>query len=154
MHDQQLCFTCAFWMDKILNHNICNQIINGELLVFNPYTTSKPSHITFTDNKTVYIQLTDGTVMRSNDIWSQGMVPEQFRSQLPDSAVYITKQAYFNINKHPFFQCHSKGCWDRYHCHWYDPNQEVDGPWNEIPTSHKTGDECCESFLDKTKVYV
>lgn len=152
MKDEQLCFTCAFWKDKIDNPLENRQIINGEHYVFNPWIENKQAFMGH-GGKEFYIMLADNSVIRSNNVWLQGEIPEMFRLQLPDTAKFITKHAYNKIRHRPYFKCQSKGCWDRYHCFWYDEGVEIDGPWNVIPEKHKVGDEYCEIFLNKNQVY-
>lgn len=146
MESKHLCFHCAYWQGKVNNPNPNQYIINSKCYLFHPYTKSQ--------DKTFYVMRNDGTVARSSNICFQGNVPEDFRSELPDTAKFITKQAYTKIQMHPYFRCTSKGCWDRYHCFWYDASIETNGPWNVIPPSHRIGGEYCESFLNKNNVYV
>lgn len=152
MNNEQLCFSCAFWKNKIDHPTPNRQIINGEHWVFEPWS-DKPLLFAGHGGRVFYIMLNDGGVLRSNNVWYQGEIPQHFRESLPDTAKFITRTAYYKMKNQPSFQCQAKGCWDRYHCYWYDMSLEANGPWNEIPASHKIGDECCESFLDKTKVY-
>jgi hypothetical protein len=152
MNNEQLCFSCAFWKNKIDNPTPNRQIINGEHWIFEPWS-DKPLLFAGHGGRAFYIMLNDGSVLRSNNVWYQGEIPQRFRDSLPDTAKFITRTAYYKMKNQPCFQCRAKGCWDRYHCHWYDMSLEANGPWNEVPASHKIGDECCESFLDKAKVY-
>jgi hypothetical protein len=152
MKKEQLCFACAFWKNLIDNPVPYRQIINGTHWTFNPWS-DKPMMFAGHGGRAFYIMLNDGNVLRSNNAWFQGEIPEHFRSQLPDTAKFISRTAYYKIKDQPMFQCQSKGCWDRYHCYWYDKTVEVDGAWNKIPSNHKIGDECCELFLDKNIVY-
>jgi len=152
MKKEQLCFACAFWKHLIDNPVPYRQIINGTHWTFNPWS-DKPMMFAGHGGRAFYIMLNDGNVLRSNNAWFQGEIPEHFRSQLPDTAKFISRTAYYKIKDQPMFQCQSKGCWDRYHCYWYDKTVEVDGAWNKIPSNHKIGDECCELFLDKNVVY-
>ena len=151
MLQEKLCYSCAYWVDIINNPPLHSQIINGRFLTFNPWET-EISVFDADGKESFYIMQTDGDVRRSNNVWFQGEVPERFRNLLPDTARYISKDLYYKVKKHPFFKCQSKGCWDRYHCYWYDTSLEANGPWNLIPASHQIGDECCESFLNKATV--
>ena len=146
MEAKRLCFTCALWLDRIDNPSPHQQVINGAYYIFRPWDHDST-------RKARCIQLNNGLVARSNDIMLYGQIPELFVSTFPDTARFITPKAYQKIVQHPFFKCKAKGCWDRYHCFWYDMTLEVDGPWNKIPSSHKIGDEYCQSFLNVNEVY-
>lgn len=146
MEAAHLCFSCAFWTDKANNPLPGQQIIDGKCYAFKPWGRKSKQ-------RSCYLRLSDGTAIRSNSFVDYGTVPKRFMSILPDTAKFITKQAYHRISAHPYFKCKSKGCWDRYHCFWYDMTLEGNKPWNVIPKNHRVGDECCESFLNKNKVY-
>ena len=153
MIERKLCFTCAYWMSKADDMPEHCHVIDGQLIAFNPWKSLGEREILPARGyKPFYIMLNDGDVKRSNNISVQGAVPQYLRHLFPDTARYINKDIYYKVKRHPFFKCQSKGCWDRYHCYWYDMELEKNGPWNEIPKSHKMGDECCESFLDKTTI--
>ena len=155
MYDRQTCYDCTYWNEKIESPEPNRQIIDGEYILFEPWVKLKEIDILLgREPKSYYAQCNDGTVIRSNNIVRLGMVPEKFRKFLPDTARFITKNAYYRIDAHPYFVCKSKGCWDRYHCFWYDMSLEKDGPWNVIPEDHVMGGECCESFLDKDNTYI
>lgn len=151
MQCKQLCFSCAYWIEKVNRPDPYRQIINGEYYVFFP--NDMKIDLAGHNKQTFYIMLNNGNVIRSRNVWHQGEIPLHLRELLPDTARFISRTAYYKIKNQPLFKCKSKGCWDRYHCFWYDIDMEVDGPWNEIPNTHKVGDECCESFLDKIIVY-
>lgn len=76
--------------------------------------------------------------------WKLGDVPPS----IPDNAVFITREQHEQV-KDRSVPCRFKGCFDRYHCHWYDMDCEKDGAWNEIPPDWVVGDEKCESFTPK-----
>lgn len=153
MKQENLCFCCAFWKDKIDNPLPDREIINGEHYVFHEWVLKKEYFLGF-GGRPKYIIKEDGTVKKSNNVWYQGKVPLHFREQLPDTAKFITEQAYNQINKNMNFQCRAKGCWDRYNCFWYRIEIEKDkGSWNLVPDDHIPGEEHCESFIDKDKIY-
>lgn len=154
MKQDMVCFSCAYWSKQLNESNDLHQIIDGKLWIFNPWTSQEdkpayPGH----RGEPFYIMLNNKDVMRSNNVQLLGDVPAYFKQSNPDTAQFITGKAYKIIKNHPFFKCQSKGCWDRYHCYWYDESNEINGPWNVIPQKHKIGDECCEIFLNKTEVY-
>lgn len=146
MKESSQCFACAFWHDIAENKKNGQEILNGHL-----YASKKGR------NKKLYrhILKNDGTVTTLTDAWYYGAIPEHLQSILPDSGRLITQKAYRIIKDNPHFQCHSKGCWDRYHCYWYNvQNMEMDGPWNVVPAEHKIGDELCESFINKENMFI
>lgn len=146
MAAKHFCFSCALWTDRINNPSPHQQIIDGAYYIFKPLDNNSRQ-------KTRHIRLNNGLAICSNNIVFYGQVPDLFLSAFPNTARFITAKAYRKIRHHPYFKCKSKGCWDRYHCFWYDMTLEARGPWNVIPSSHKIGGECCESFLNKNKVY-
>jgi hypothetical protein len=158
MKQNVMCFSCTYWSDQLSSNNSLHHIINGQLWVFNPwiYYDEHPVFPEYVGHKgeAFYIMLNNKDVIRSNNVSLLGDIPHYFRQSNPDTARFITSKAYKIIKNHPFFKCQSKGCWDRYHCYWYDERNEVNGPWNIIPKSHVIGEECCEIFLEKTNVYV
>lgn len=77
------------------------------------------------------------------DVWKIGDATDD----MPDNAEFIDRETYMGTKR--VVPCNFKGCFDRYHCKFYDMANEVDGPWNEIPANWKVGDEKCESFIPK-----
>lgn len=62
-----------------------------------------------------------------------------------------------NARRHDNDDCRFKGCHDRYHCLWFNPDSEKDErgrkrPYNKIPKSHRVGDEHCPRFFNKADV--
>lgn len=154
MKEEQLCFTCAFWKDKIDNPVANREIINGCHYTFHPWI-EKPQAFLGHAGSPYYVLRNDGTVARSNNVWFQGNIPERFRTQLPDTAKLITRHAYYKIIDEICFSCPKKGCWDRHHCYFYHKDEyEPDGPYNIVPDNYKIGGEKCALFLDKTKMYL
>lgn len=154
MKGKHLCFTCAFWIDKIQHPLPGYEIIDGNLYKFNGWDNTReiPDEMR-TDS--YYIVHNDSTTRRSNRVQYLGHVPDRFRDRLPDTGRFVTVRAYYRLKDFPFFQCEKKGCWDRYHCHFFNVEEmEKNGAWNEVPSNYKIGSEGCEVFLDKTKVYI
>ena len=77
--------------------------------------------------------------------WVLGRVPPS----IADNAVFIGRQQFERLRERTV-PCNLKGCFDRYHCHWYDAGTENGDPWNEIPQDWVAGDEKCESFVLKS----
>lgn len=150
MKKRGLCFNCAFWIDKIESPNPDREIINGEHYMFPPSCPNQD--FKRTGGRRVYVMRNDGSLISSNNMWFQGVIPERFREKLTDTAKFISKQTFLKIQSNPF-KCISKGCWDRYHCLRYEISiEEKSGPWNVIPQKHIVGQEECESFINKNKL--
>lgn len=151
MKQRELCFQCAFWIDKIEKPPEYAEVVNGSHFTFHPWNNS-PLAFQGSGGHAFYIIRENGSVLKSNNVWRQGDVPERFREQLPDTARFISKRTYSQLNDNSFV-CKAKGCWDRYNCYRYDlAIEETAGPWNVVPQSHTLGDEKCESFINKNKL--
>jgi len=148
MAKRKICFECAFWIHKIENPLQHREIINGEHYVFKPVQEEKPYFQGYGGHE-FYAIHNDGTIVTSNNVWYQGVIPERFRKRLPNTAKFISKTTFRKLNSNPFI-CKSAGCWDRYHCLRYDNSiEKQSGPWNQVPKTHKPGEEGCESFINK-----
>jgi hypothetical protein len=147
MKERHICFRCAFWIDKIENPSPDEIIIDGNYYDFYTYPSFHINH-----NKTLYILLKDNSVIASDNLVFHGKIPQRFRKNFPDTAMFISSSVYRKL-KADNFKCKAKGCWDRYYCFRYDNSiEENSGPWNIIPKTHKVGDECCVSFINKNKL--
>lgn len=79
---------------------------------------------------------------------------------MPD-AVFIDGLTAKRINarRQGNHDCKFKGCHDRYHCIWFNPESERDAkgnvsPWNKVPETHKVGSECCPRFFSPSDIKV
>lgn len=147
MREQHVCFSCAFWLDKIQNPPADREIIKGHHYTIHP-TAKRPDNILRGFNgKEFFIRRFDGTLIKSNNVWHQGEIPERFRKDLLDTATFISLMTFQRL-QNDSHRCLAKGCWDRYHCFRYDLSCEKDGAFNKIPTNHHIGDEHCPSFIN------
>lgn len=154
MKRDNLCFCCAFWKDKIYKPSQEREIINGVHYIFYPWIPKKKKSIDIR-NDSYYVLHGDGSVRKSNNVTIQGKIPDRFKSRLKDTARFITKYAYNKLKDNVQFSCNKKGCFDRYHCYFYNTDiMERYGAWNKIPSNHVVGSEGCELFLDKDKVFI
>lgn len=151
MIERHVCFRCAFWIDKIEHPVVGREIINGHHFVVHPFVKRPENVLKGFGGHEFYIRRFDGTLIKSNNVWHQGEIPAHFRSQLPDTAVFLTLMDYQNLVNHPY-KCTAKGCWDRYHCLRYDLSCESEGPFNKVPDNHKIGSERCPSFIHSTNL--
>lgn len=85
------------------------------------------------------------------------------REQHPDmpSIVFVDGITARKINtrRHDNLDCDFKGCLDRYHCLWFNPDSEKEKkgkrkPYNKIPKTHRVGDEQCPRFFNRADVKV
>lgn len=153
MKNEHICFKCAFWKDKAEHPAPGREIINGTHYMFNKWN-SDDHGFRGCGGSSHYILRTDGTVVRSNNVWIQGDIPNHFLDLLPDTAKFITREAYNKLKDNVSFKCERKGCFDRYHCYFYHADEmEKNGAWNKVPLNHVVGSEECELFLDKDKVF-
>lgn len=150
MKARGLCFSCSFWTDKIESPAPNREIINGEHFIFSPDNPNQ--YFKGNGGKPFYAIHNDGSIISTNNMWCQGTIPDHFKSKLPDTARFISKQTFQKLQNNPF-KCKAKGCWDRYHCFRYDLSiEEKSGAWNAIPEKHIVGQEECESFINKNEL--
>ncbi len=154
MKHEHICFSCAFWTDKIENPSKGREIINGFHYIFSPWNSGE-KRFRGLNGSPYYALHNDGTAIRSNNVWVQGRIPDRFRELLPDTAKLITRNAYTKLKDNVLFKCERKGCFDRYHCFFYHADEiEKNGAWNTVPANHVVGSEECELFLDKDKIFI
>ena len=89
MEKEHVCFSCAFWLEKIALTNENTVIVNGER-----YTIGE-------ENPDLYfkgfggaefnIEFFDGRKVVSHNMWYQGKIPERFRKypELQDNARFV-----------------------------------------------------------------
>ena len=82
------CFDCSFWLEKtdypddMKNHQV---IIDGQHYLFH----ETDSFIKGFGGRRFKIQFFDGRIIETNNLWFQGEIPDQFRSMLPNNAVFL-----------------------------------------------------------------
>jgi hypothetical protein len=82
------CFDCSFWLGKtdypdyMKNHQV---IINGEHFMLG----ETKGHFRGFGGRRFRIQFFDGRIIETKNLWFQGEIPDQFRSMLPDNAVFL-----------------------------------------------------------------
>jgi hypothetical protein len=151
MTERGICFQCAFWSDKIENPDPNREIINGEHYTFHPFQKN-PLYFQGHGGRIFYILHNDKSLLRSNNVWFQGIIPDRFKEKLPNTAKLISKKTY-SLLKINNFTCKTKGCWDRYHCIRYDLSIEKNSkPWNIVPKNHVIGSERCVNFVNMNEL--
>ena len=83
------CYDCSFWLGKtdypeyMKPHQV---VINGEHFMAYAETDGR---IKGHGGRRVNIKFFDGRVTSTNNLWSQGIIPDRFRVLLPDNAEFI-----------------------------------------------------------------
>lgn len=107
MSKRNVCSKCAFWMDKIAHPDIGNEVIGSHYYIVYPFVKRPNNVIKGSEGKEFYIRRFDGTLIKSNNIWHQGEIPEHFRKQLPDTANFLSLITYTKLSNDPH-KCHAK----------------------------------------------
>lgn len=96
-----LCFHCDFWVEKRTLYNAQGR--KGPLLVINGDGRSdggaQPdgqvrAFMGFGGSVFHLYNLVTGELWTTNNLWSYGEIPDNFRAGMPDNAVYLTKEQY------------------------------------------------------------
>lgn len=83
------CFDCSFWLFKteypkdLVERRV---IVDGEHFMVSVETG--PGFQGFGGRQFI-IQFFDGRLIATNNLWSQGTIPELFREMLPDNAIFL-----------------------------------------------------------------
>lgn len=150
MSEEQLCFECAYWKRWIANPEPNAIVIGNDLWVsVTPFV--KPSTMQSRSKSLKFmVDLKSQEVFASSTLMLKARIPERFAAELPSSHKFITRDDYLRLSNFDAEMCLSKGCFDRYHCVWYNADiAEPDEPWNRIPSNYKIGSEDCPSFVNK-----
>lgn len=145
---RHICYECAYWLQFIEKRPEHIQIANGVCYQIFPFIEEPTlSMLLGGDGKKRFFVTKDRQVIKSNDIWVIGTIPERFRDQLPDTGWFCNKSVYgrlFNFNK----MCREVGCLDRYKCFRFRTELELEnGPFNQLPKKWNVGDEHCRYFI-------
>lgn len=150
MRGEQLCFDCAYWKHWIDEPEPDTIIVSGSLYKLTS-PLCKPTHQQLRANNIRFLlEKSTRNVYGCFGPILRGHIPQQFSQLLPDQYRFITQDVYQRINGFEAEMCLSKGCFDRYHCIWYNAAvAEPDEPWNIIPKNYQIGSESCPSFVNK-----
>ncbi len=149
MHTDNLCFRCAYWKNILSDPDKKYEIVGGKAYGYSPIATDA---ILKDRLHTRYVMRNDKSINLLQCSHVIGTVPAEMN--IADTGIFIPRPLYKRLTMWKPFQCRAKGCYDRYSCLWYDAKlQEPNGPWNAIPSTHKTGEEYCKSFIDKNTIY-
>lgn len=79
-------FTKKYWED-LIERDIPNRlVINGVHYVHNGMSKSKYRGM---GGSEYTIKLNGGAIVKTNDLWHQGDIPQEFRDELPDNAEFV-----------------------------------------------------------------
>lgn len=150
MTRDQVCYDCAYWKHLIDYPPQYLEVLDNKCIRLHPVADKKNKALLLGGKgKMRYFMRSDGELIKSNDIWIVGIIPERFRNALPSTVCEISIRAYKQLNKSKK-KCKARACMDRYHCFRYDLNVEKEsGPFNTIPSKWKVGDEHCGFFINK-----
>jgi len=151
MKKEQICYQCAFWKDKIEHPNPNRIIVGHSYYIANPYVKRPMNRTKGMDGREFYIRMFDGTLIKTNNLWCQGKIPEHFQQNFPNTANFLSLMTFQKLS-HDDHKCFAMGCWNRYHCLRYNTELEKDGAFNTIPASYKIGSDNCPSFINFTEL--
>lgn len=147
--EHEVCFECGYWLYLIEHKPEGLQIANGICYKILPFV-EKPGFTIMlgSKGKTFFFVTKEKEVIKSNDVWRIGKIPERFRDRLPDTGWFCDRRVYEKLSKFNK-PCKAMGCLDRYKCFRFNTELELEnGPFNEVPKNWITGGEHCKHFLN------
>jgi hypothetical protein len=81
MDEQGVCFNCAFWINQ---SNRKDQVVIDGLM----YWIGKGGGGGMA-GRSFDIQMDDGRLIETNDLWHQGTIPYHFKERMPDNATFM-----------------------------------------------------------------
>lgn len=145
------CYNCAFWRQLAANAPQNSVVINGEL-VTTEFSLTQPFLPLL--RKRIYLLYRDGQTAEINSIFTYGKIPDAFLSCFKTEAAIVPRDIYIRAKNNQGHKCLMKGCYDRYHCFFYNADEvETAGPWNNIPKNYQVGWEQCPIFINKTELF-
>ncbi len=150
MRNEQICFDCAYWMNRISNPEPDTIIVSGNLYKLTTPLERPPLRNTRAVALKFLVKVDTKDVYAVTNMILRGSIPTRLASLVPDQYKFITREEYRRVIGFNAEMCLSKGCFDRYHCIWYRTDiAEPDEPWNTVPNNYQIGDEHCPSFINK-----
>ena len=101
MTENQICFYCAFWLEKFQLRDINTFIIGGVHYQGHKIDKSTTKGFIGFGGRDFYIQFSDGRKEYYNNVWRQGDVPKEcnLATLFDDNAKFITKEEYETIGR-------------------------------------------------------
>lgn len=92
MKKENVCFQCAYWLEKIMLTDENTAIING--IRYTIEDEDIHPHFRGFGGREFNIEFFDGRTVTTHNLWCQGKIPERFRSypELQDNARFIPKE--------------------------------------------------------------
>ena len=88
MIQRNVCFSCNFWFNII--DDIDNKlVIDGTVYVFHERAEAHTVAFLGHGGREFTIETNDGKVLSTNNLWSNGNVPDKFRDRIKDNAQFI-----------------------------------------------------------------
>ena len=91
MEKENVCFNCAFWLEKIALTDENTVVVNGVRYTIEDENSN--SIFKGFGGREFNIEFFDGRKVTSHNMWCQGEIPERFRSypELQDNARFINE---------------------------------------------------------------
>nr|WP_319393438.1 hypothetical protein [uncultured Desulfobacter sp.] len=86
------CFECSFWLLKTEYYEDLTDrrvVVDGNHYMISAVTDTYPKGF---GGRQFIIQFFDGRIIKTNNLWSQGSIPDRFREMLPDNAVFLSTE--------------------------------------------------------------
>ena len=101
MKEKQVCFNCAFWIEKLEMRNEDTFIVKGVHYMGHLIDKTQPHGMLGFGGHDFYIKYNNGKVSHYNNTWCQGNVPKNgpLAEHFEDNAVIITKEEFEKLNK-------------------------------------------------------
>lgn len=151
MQELEVCYNCAYWIDKIRNRPVGSEVLNGHLYIIHPFVKRPMNLIQGSLGKELYIIKNDYTIIRTNNAWDLGKIPERFIQHFPQTGRLMPLLLYQKFSADPH-RCYARGCWNRYHCLRYKMELEMDGPFNQVPKGYILGSDPCPTFINTNEL--
>lgn len=148
--EHKMCYECAYWSVFLesprpeglqVTGGVCYQVL--------PFVEEPTIYMLLgSRGEKRYFVTRQLEVIKSNDVWRIGRIPERFRDKLPDTGWFCNKSIYgkiTNFNK----RCNEIGCLDRYKCLRFKYELELENrPFNKVPEDWVAGGEHCLYFIN------
>lgn len=93
MQEHQVCFSHAFWEERAVRHQVePSLVINGHVYGDGGESSDRSQFLGHGGHR-FYLKQGD-RVWTTNNLWSGGCIPEEFRERMPDNAEFLTKEQY------------------------------------------------------------
>lgn len=151
--EKDICYECAFWTNLIDEPPDGLQVTGGKCYNVLPFIENPTIYMTLgSGGNTRYFLTNDYELIKSNDVWFIGTIPQRFKEHLPNTGWFCSKKVYekwSNFNG----RCYERGCFDRYKCLRFKTEIEIqEGAFNSLPPVWKYGDECCRDFINTDEI--